>query len=105
MRVALVHDYLTHFGGAERVLAVLMEIFPNAPVYTLVCDYDRLGNFIDTQRVRTSFLQKIPGAKHPHRYLPLLFMPYAIEQFNLSGYDLVLSDSHSFGKGLLISPT
>ncbi len=104
MRVALVHDYLTHFGGAERVLSVLMDIYPNAPVFSLVCDYDRLSPFLDKQRIRTSFMQKLPGARRPHRYLPLLFMPFAVEQFNLSNFDVVLSASHSFSKGLVISP-
>lgn len=103
MRVAIVHDYLTQFGGAERVLLALMELFPHAPVFTLV--YDRLGMRVpfDESRLRLSFLQKLPGAKNHHRYFPLL-MPLAIEQFDFSQYDIVLSNTHSFGKGILVGP-
>jgi glycosyltransferase involved in cell wall biosynthesis len=109
MRVALVHDYLTQFGGAERVLLALMELFPQAPVFTLV--YDPVfakstggqGDIWDERRIRTSFLQRLPGAKRHHRYFPLL-MPLAIEQFDFSEYDIVLSDTHSFGKGIITGP-
>jgi glycosyltransferase involved in cell wall biosynthesis len=104
MRVALVHDYLTHLGGAERVLDCLMELYPNAPVYTMVYDHASVGSVIDSKRIKTSFLQKMPGAKKPHRYFPLALMPMAVEQFDLSDYDIVLSASHSFSKGLIISP-
>lgn len=104
MRVALVHDYLTHFGGAERVLSALMELFPNAPVYTLVYDPEQLGVRVDERRIRTSFLQRLPAARRAHRYFPLALMPLAVEQFDLSAYDLVLSASHSFGKGVLAGP-
>lgn len=104
MRVALVHDYLTHFGGAERVLAALMELFPHAPVFTLVCDEKLLGKKLDTGRLRTSFLQRLPGAQRSHRYFPLGLMPLAVEQFDLSDFDVVLSATHSFGKGVITGP-
>jgi len=104
MRVALVHDYLTHLGGAERVLSALMELYPNAPVYTMVYDVDRVGSIIDKRRVRSSFLQRLPGARQPHRYFPLGLMPLAVEQFDLSQFDVVLSASHSFGKGVVVGP-
>lgn len=103
MRVAIVHDYLTQFGGAERVLRVLMDLFPAAPVYTLVHDPIVTAGFLDTARIRTSFLQRIPLARSRHRLFPLI-MPLAVEQFDLSAYDLVLSASHSFGKGVLTKP-
>ena len=103
MRVALVHDYLTQFGGAERVLLALMELFPNAPVFTLVHDQKSIIDSFDQSRVRTSFLQRLPGARRHHRFFPLL-MPLAIEQFDFSGFDVVLSDSHSFGKGIITGP-
>jgi glycosyltransferase involved in cell wall biosynthesis len=103
MRVALVHDYLTQFGGAERVLLALMELFPNAPVFTLVHDQKSMIDSFDQSRVRTSFLQRLPGARRHHRFFPLL-MPLAIEQFDFSGFDVVLSDSHSFGKGIITGP-
>lgn len=100
MRVALVHDYLTQFGGAERVLLALMELFPHAPVYTLVYDREGMRIPFDESRLRTSFLQRLPGARRHHRYFPLL-MPLAMEQFDFAEYDLVLSDTHSFGKGVI----
>ena len=109
MRVALVHDYLTQLGGAERVLVELMRAFPHAPVFTLAHDpaFARATAgevpLIDPKRIRTSFLQKIPGVRRHHRYFPLL-MPLAAEQFDLSNYDVVLSASHSFGKGVVTSP-
>lgn len=104
MRVAIVHDYLTHFGGAERVLGTLMELFANAPVYTLVYDSSRLGMQIDERRLRTSFLQRLPAARRSHSYVPLALMPLAVEQFDFTDFDVVLSDSHSFSKGIITPP-
>lgn len=101
MRIAIVHDYLTHFGGAERVLKAVMELFPHAPIFTLVYDKSQMGNFVPARRLRTSFLQQFPGARRSHRYLPLTLMPFAIEQFDFSEYDVVLSLSHSFSKGVI----
>lgn len=98
--MALVHDYLTQFGGAERVLLDLMELFPHAPVYTLLYNKGGVGVPIDESRIRTSFLQRLPGTRSHHRYFPVL-MPLAVEQFDLSQYDVVLSDTHSFGKGVI----
>lgn len=103
MRVAIVHDYLTQFGGAERVLSALMELFPHAPVFTLVYDRTTLGVTLDSRRIKTSFLQRLPGARQHHRYFPLL-MPLAVEQFDFREYDLVLSDTHSFTKGVITGP-
>lgn len=100
MRVAIVHDYLTQFGGAERVLLALMELFPEAPVYSLVYDRDGIGTDFDESRLRLSFLQQLPGARRHHRYFPWL-MPLAAETFDLRAYDVVLSASHSFGKGII----
>src|SRR5688572_8499825 len=105
MRVALVHDYLTHFGGAERVLEALMKLFPNAPVFTLVYDEERLKMPLDKRRIRTSFLQRLPGARRSHRYFPLGLMPLAVEQFELDDFDVVLSATHSFSKGVITGPT
>ena len=95
------HDYLTHLGGAERVLVALMELFPNAPVHTLVYDPDSIKGVVDERRLRPSFLQKLPGARRSHRYYPLALMPLAIEQFDFSQYDVVVSATHSFGKGII----
>lgn len=102
-RVAIVHDYLTQFGGAERVLMALLELFPSAPVYTLLHDEASLPASVHSQRIHTSFLQRLPGARRHHRYFPLL-MPLAIEQFDFRDFDLVLSATHSFTKGVLTGP-
>lgn len=103
MKVALVHDYLVQYGGAERVLECFSEIFPRAPIYTLVYDQKSLHHAFGDKDIRTSFLQKIPLASSEHRLFPV-FMPMAIEQFDLSYYDLVLSDSSSFAKGVITRP-
>lgn len=103
MRVALVHDYLNQYGGAERVLEAFCQIFPKAPIYTLFYDRKKTGLAFDSRKIRTSFLQKVPFLKSHHRPF-LMFMPFAVEQFDLSSYDLVLSDSASYAKGVLTSP-
>jgi len=103
MRVALVHDYLNQYGGAERVLEAFGQIFPQAPIYTLLYDKERTGQAFEGRCIRTSFLQKIPLLKSHHRPF-LMLMPLAIEQFDLSQYDLVLSDSASYAKGVITSP-
>ncbi len=103
MRVALVHDYLIQFGGAERVLRVLMRLFPHAPVFTLLHDPRVTAGVLDASRIRTSILQRVPFARSRHRLFPLV-MPLVVERFDLSRYDLVISASHSFGKGVLTRP-
>jgi len=104
MRVAVVHDWLTIYAGAERVLEQLLWIFPDADVFSVV---DFLPNdqrsFIRDKRITTSFIQKLPFAQTKYRqYLPL--MPLAIEQFDLSAYDLVISNSYAVAKGVLTGP-
>ena len=103
MRIALVHEYLNQFGGAERVLQVLGAMFPDAPIYTLFYDADATGGVFEGREIRTSFLQKAPFIKKYHRLFPL-FMPLAIEQFDFSEFDLVLSISASFAKGIITNP-
>ncbi|MCB1109351.1 MAG: glycosyltransferase family 4 protein [Chlamydiia bacterium] len=100
MQVALVHDWLTTVGGAEKVLEALAETFP-AKLFTLVRDPKHLvGTPFEKMEVKTSFIQKLPRAKSRYRsYLPLF--PLAVEQFDLSDYDLVISSSHSIAKGVL----
>lgn len=101
LRVAVVHDWLSFFGGAERVLKNILEVFPNADVFTLIDFIDRNeASFINQHKVYTSFIQKLPLARKYYRhYLPL--MPIAIEQFNLTGYDLVISSSFAVAKGVI----
>ena len=102
-KIALVHDYLVQCGGAERVLECFSELFPYAPIYTLVYDKEAMHGLFEGKDIRTSFLQKIPFASKQHRLFPPL-MPSAIEQFDFSKYDIVLSDSASFAKGIITGP-
>jgi glycosyltransferase involved in cell wall biosynthesis len=103
MKVALVHDYLNQYGGAERVLEAFGQIFPKASIYTLLYDKKRTGLAFERRQIYTSFLQKVPLVKSHHRPF-LMLMPLAVEQFDLSQYDLVLSDSASYAKGVITSP-
>lgn len=100
IKVALVHEFLTQYGGAERVLEALLEIFPNADIHTLVYDKEKMSKYFGKYSIKTSFLQKMPlGVKKYKWYLP--FMPKAIESFDLDNYDLVLSDASAFAKGVI----
>lgn len=103
MKVALVHDYLVQYGGAERVLEVFAEMFPEAPIFTLIYDREAMHGAFEGRDIRTSFLQKIPWAKRNHRFFPVL-MPLAIEQFDFRDFDVVLSDSSSYAKGIVTGP-
>lgn len=103
MKVALVHDYLIQYGGAERVLESFCEIFPRAPIFTMAYDEQMTNGVFKNRKIHTSFLQKIPLINSHHRAYPLL-MPLAIEQFDFSEYDLVLSDSNSYAKGVITRP-
>ncbi|MGM4991882.1 glycosyltransferase [Tardiphaga sp. 841_E9_N1_2] len=104
MRVAVVHDWLYTLGGAEQVLREILQCYPEADVFTLfdvLTPEDRAK--IGFKKARTSFLQKMPFIRKRHRsYLPL--MPIAIEQFDLSGYDLVISSSYAVAKGVITGP-
>lgn len=103
MKIALVHDYLVQYGGAERVLSAFTEVFPEAAIYTLLYDREAVHGRFDDRRVHTSFLQRLPGVRRAHRLFPPL-MPPAIEEFDFSMYDVVLSDSSSYAKGILTRP-
>lgn len=103
MRVALVHEHLAQDGGAERVVRVFQKMFPQAPLYTLVHNSDRAHQDFQGTDIRTSFLQRLPGGiKRYQWYLPL--MATAVESYDLSQYDLVLSSASSFAKGVLTGP-
>lgn len=102
MKVAIVHDWLVVSGGAEKVLQNIIECFPNADLFSLV-DFMEDRACIKGKPVRTSFIQRLPFARKRYRaYLPL--MPIAIEQLDLSAYDLVISSSHAVAKGVLTGP-
>jgi glycosyltransferase involved in cell wall biosynthesis len=103
LKVALVHEWLTTLGGSERVVWAFHRLFPGAPVYTSVHRKDLLPAAFHELDIRPSFLQRIPGAtRHYQKLLPL--MPLAFEQFDLSGYDVVLSSHHACAKGVITSP-
>ncbi len=103
MKIALVHDYLVQHGGAERVLEAFTEIFPHAPIFTLLHNRDAMHGLFDDKTIITSSLQKHRLARLHHRIFPPL-MPSAIEEFDFSLYDVVLSDSSSFAKGIITRP-
>lgn len=102
-RVALVHDWLTGMRGGERCLDVLCELFPEAPLFTLLHVPGSVTPRIEGRRIVTSFVQRLPRAATQYRsYLPAF--PLAIRRFDLSGYDLVLSMSHCVAKGVRVPP-
>ncbi|BBB91632.1 MAG TPA: glycosyltransferase family 4 protein [Methylomusa anaerophila] len=104
MKTAIIHDWLVNYAGAEAVLAEMLKIYPGADIFTLV-DFlpAEARSFLQGRTVSTSCIQALPAAKKYYRnYLPL--MPLAVEQFDLSGYELVLSSSHAVAKGVLTGP-
>ena len=102
MKVAIVHDWLVVSGGAEKVLKNIIECFPKADIFSIV-DFLEDRECVKGKSVKTSFIQNMPLARKRYRaYLPL--MPIAIEQVDLSGYDLVISSSHAVAKGVLTGP-
>jgi len=101
--VALVHDYLNQMGGAERVVLAFHELFPDAPLYTSIYDPRRVDAAFQQIDIRTSFMQRLPFVKKHHQpFLPLY--PFAMERLDLRGYDLILSSSSAFGKGVITKP-
>jgi len=103
MKVALVHDWLTGMRGGEKCLEVLCELFPDATLYTLLHKRGSVSETISRMKIKTSFIQNLPfSSSHYQKYLPLF--PTAIEQFNLTDFDLVISSSHCVTKGVITSP-
>jgi glycosyltransferase involved in cell wall biosynthesis len=102
LKIALVFDWMTTRGGAERVNLHLAGIFPNADIFTSVINHKKFPELKD-RNIKTSFIQKLPFAKKKHQ-LFLSLMPYAYENFDLSEYDLVISSSHSCAKGIITKP-
>lgn len=103
MKVALIHDHLAQDGGAEKVLKVFADMFPEAPIYTLLYEKKHVDKYFKNRRIDTSIIQKLPGGiKHYQWYLS--FMPMAVEFYDLSSYDLVISDTSSFAKGVITKP-
>ncbi len=100
VKVALVHELLTMRGGAERVLRVLADMFPDAPIYTLLYDERALGQWFPPERVRTSRLQKHAWLSTNH-HLYLKRFPAAVEAWDFSAFDLVISASSAFTHGII----
>lgn len=98
MKIALVHDWLNGMRGGENVLEAFCDMYPDAVIYTLFCDRDMISDKIRRHRIVTSYIQNVPLRKSLYRhYLPLF--PGAIERFDFTGYDLVISTSHCVAKG------
>jgi glycosyltransferase involved in cell wall biosynthesis len=104
LKVAIIHEWLIDYSGSERVVEQLLNCFPQAGLYAVV-DFleDAQRGFLGGRKARTTFIQNLPGARKRFRsYLPL--MPLAIEQLDLTGYDLIISSSHAVAKGVLTGP-
>lgn len=104
MKVAIVHDWLVTYAGAERVLEQMIQAFPDAEIFSVV-DFleDSNRHWLKNKKAKTSFIQKLPFARSKYRtYLPI--MPFAVEQFDLSTFDLIISSSHAVAKGVLTGP-
>lgn len=99
MKIAIVHDYLNQFGGAERVVSALHEIWPDAPIYTSIYDEKRMPEIFRQMDIRVSFMQRLPFIFQFFKYY-LLFYPMAFESFDLSEYEVILSSSSAFAKGV-----
>lgn len=100
-KIALVHDFLLKLGGAERVLKVFADMFPDAPIYTLLYDRETVGEVFEESRVITSDLQKLPGFLRSRQKYLFPLMPRAIEKFDLSDFDIVLSSSGAYSHGII----
>ncbi len=104
MKIAIIHDWLTVYAGAEKTLEQILNLYPSADIFTIV-DFlpEKDRTFLAGHKITTSFIQNLPFARTKYRhYLPL--MPLAVEQFDLSNYDLIISDSHAVAKGVITGP-
>lgn len=99
MKLAIVHDYLNQYGGAERVIETLHELYPDVPIYTSIYTPNTMPASFKEMDIRTSFMQKLPFLEKFFKYYLLLY-PRAIESLDLSGYDVILSSSSAFAKGV-----
>jgi len=102
-KIALIHDHLVQDGGAEQVLKALNELYPQAPIFTLVADKKQTNSHFNDKIIKTSFLQKIPLGVRKYQWW-LFLMPAAMENHNLMEYDVVISSASSFAKGVITKP-
>jgi glycosyltransferase involved in cell wall biosynthesis len=101
LKVAIVHDFLDTYGGAERVLGDICEIFPEAPIYTLLYDKEKMRGKFENKEIYTSFLQSFPNFLKKRKKYLLPLMPTAPETFDLREFDLVISSSGAWSKGIV----
>lgn len=104
MKVAIVHDWLVNYGGAETWVELALTMYPDADIYTLVHDPKKLGNHFKNNKIFTSYIQKLPMASKLYTKL-LSFMPKAFESFDLTDYDLVICSSSCCAKGVITKPS
>ena len=104
MRIAFIHEWLITYAGAEKVLEAMLSEYPKADLFCVVdflpAEYRKT---LCARRLKTTFLQKIPFARRKYKSL-LPIMPFAVEQFDLSGYDIIISNSHAVAKGVITGP-
>jgi len=103
-KIALVHDFLTYFGGAERVLMSLHKLYPKAPIYSLLYDEKKMKKYFPEAKTKTSFINKFPKFIRKRKKYLLPFLPTAAETFDLREFDIVISSSSSFVKGIITKP-
>jgi glycosyltransferase involved in cell wall biosynthesis len=101
LKIAIVHDFLVEFGGAERVLNVLCEMFPEAPIYTILAEKENFPAWLKDRKIETSFLQRWPKFLLRRKKWLLPFLPIAPETFNLREFDLIISSSGAWSKGVV----
>lgn len=104
MKVAIVHDWLVNYGGAETWVEYMLRLYPDADIYTLVYNKKKMGSHFAKNKIYTSYIQKLPFASRIYTKL-LKFMPNAFESFDFSGYDLVLCSSSCCAKGVITPPS
>ncbi len=103
MRIAIVHEWIVSYAGSERVLEQMAAVYPEADIFAIVAEPRYASKFLEGRKITTSFIQKLPLSRTRHRaYLPL--MPFAVEQFDVRGYDVVVSSSHAVAKGVITGP-
>lgn len=102
LKIAIVADWLTNYGGAESVISAFHDLFPNAPIYTTMYRPEKMRELGNLKNVHTSWLNSIPFVKHQWM---LGQMPTAVEMFNLDNYDIILSSCHSVSKGVITKPS
>ena len=99
LKIAIVHDYLNQAGGAERVVGVLHRMFPDAPIYTTIVDRGKLLPELRDAVIHTTFMQRIPGILKRFKMFFWLY-PMAVRTMDVRGYDLILSSSSAYAKGV-----